>query len=312
MRITSTMAETRDLYGVAPVGLVPTLGFLHEGHVALLEAARDECGTVVMSVFVNPLQFNDAADLERYPRNLERDVELARDAGVDMVFAPSVEEMFPVPVATVVSVAALGERMEGPNRPGHFDGVATVVTKLLAGLRPDRAYFGKKDAQQLAIIRRLAVDLSLPAVIVPRPTVREPDGLALSSRNVFMTPEHRHAALALSRGLMEAADVAEAGERNGRVLERIAWESMANAAGVDPEYAEVATVRDVSAVAELAEDAFLAVAARVGEVRLIDNVHFEVNADSIVADRGILLDWPSVLYSQDPHYEEGQHDAARG
>lgn len=311
MRITSTMAETREQYAAASVGLVPTLGFLHEGHVALLEAARAECDTVVMSVFVNPLQFNDAADLERYPRNLERDVELARDAGVDMVFAPSRDEMYPLPVATVVSVPSLSERMEGPHRPGHFAGMATVVTKLLAGLQPHRAYFGKKDAQQLAIIRRLAIDLSLPTVIVARPTVREADGLALSSRNVFMSPGHREAALALSRGLMAAADAAEAGERDTRSLERLVWKVMVDAAGVDPEYAEMATVRDVASLERLDEDAFLAVAARVGEVRLIDNVHFDVDSDSVTADRGIPLERPSVLYSQDPRPGEGQDDAAR-
>ncbi len=305
------MEETRSLYGGTPVGLVPTLGFLHEGHVALLEAAREECGTVVMSVFVNPLQFNDAADLERYPRNLERDVELAREAGVDMVFAPATDQMYPLPVETVVSVPLLSERMEGPHRPGHFSGMATVVTKLLAGLRPDRAYFGKKDAQQLAIIRRLGIDLSLPTVIVPRPTIREVDGLALSSRNVFLSPAQREAALALSRGLMATADAAEGGERDVRALERLVWSMMDGAPGVDPEYAEMATLRDVAELEHLDRDSFLAVAARVGPVRLIDNVHFEVGRDGIVADRGIPLERPSVLYSQDPQSAEGDNDAAR-
>lgn len=298
MRITSTMAETRELYGEAPVGLVPTLGFLHEGHEALLETARAECGTVAMTVFVNPLQFNVASDLERYPRDLERDVELARDAGVDMVFAPSLEEMFRVPVATTVSVSPLAETMEGAHRPGHFAGVATVVTKLLAGLRPDRAYFGKKDAQQLAIIRRMVGDLSIPTTIVPHPTVREADGLALSSRNVFLTEAGRAAARSLSRGLMAAADAAEAGERSGRALEEIVLDTIALANGVVPEYAELASVRDVERLDSVDVDCFLAVAARVGDVRLIDNVHLDVNADGVVADRGILLDRPSVLYSQ--------------
>jgi len=292
------MAETRELYAGAPVGLVPTLGYLHEGHVALLETARQECGTLAMSVFVNPLQFNDPADLERYPRDLERDVELARDAGVDMVFAPTQEEMYPLPVETVVSVPKLGELMEGAHRPGHFNGVATVVAKLLAGLRPDRAYFGKKDAQQLAIIRRMAVDLSLPTEIVAHSTVRENDGLALSSRNVFLSDEHRTAALALSRGLMAAADAAEAGEREGRTLELIAWRALEEAAGVTPNYVALATTRDVDPIETLTVDAFLAVAARVGELRLIDNVHFEVDPDGVTADRGILLRQPSVLYSE--------------
>lgn len=297
MRITATMAETRELYAAAPIGLVPTLGYLHEGHVALLEAARADCGTLVMSVFVNPLQFNDPADLERYPRDLERDVELAREAGVDMVFAPQAEEMYPLPVETVVSVPALAKRMEATHRPGHFEGVATVVTKLLTGLRPDRAYFGKKDAQQLAIVRRLAVDLSIPSTIVAHPTVREPDGLALSSRNVFLSGEDRAAALALSRGLLAAAAAAEAGERSARTLEETVRDVMERAEGVEPEYAEMATMRDVAPIDTLTEDAFLAVAARVGAVRLIDNMHLEVNPDGIVADRGILLERPSMLYS---------------
>ena len=297
MRITSTMAETRELYAEAPVGLVPTLGFLHEGHVALLEAARAECGTVAMTVFVNPLQFNEAGDLERYPRNLERDVELAREAGVDMVFAPADEEMYPLPVATTVSVGPLTERMEGAHRPGHFDGVATVVAKLLAGLRPDRAYFGKKDAQQLAMIRRMVTDLSIPTTIVAHPTVREADGLALSSRNVFLSEAQRAAARALSRGLMAAADAAEAGERSARALEEIVLDTIALANGVVPEYAEVASVRDVARMEAVDADCFLAVAARVGDVRLIDNVHLDVNLDGVVADRGILLERPSVLYS---------------
>ncbi|NND01172.1 MAG: pantoate--beta-alanine ligase [Acidimicrobiia bacterium] len=298
MRITSSMAETRELYADAPVGLVPTMGFLHEGHVALLEAARAECGTVAMTVFVNPLQFNEAVDLERYPRDLERDVELAREAGVDMVFAPSTEEMYPLPVATTVSVAPLTERMEGAHRPGHFEGVATVVTKLLAGLRPDRAYFGKKDAQQLATIRRLVVDLSIPTTVVAHPTVRESDGLALSSRNVFLSATDRKAALALSRGLMVAADAAEAGERSGRGLEEIVLDTLAAAGGVEAEYAELASARDVARLDSVTEDCFLAVAASVGDVRLIDNVHLDVNPDGVLADRGILLDRPSVLYSQ--------------
>lgn len=298
MRITSTMGETRDLYAGAPVGLVPTLGYLHEGHIALLETARRECGTVAMTVFVNPLQFNEAADLERYPRDLERDVEIAREAGADVVFAPPIEEMFPLPMATRVSVSSLTERMEGAHRPGHFEGVATIVAKLLAGMRPDRAYFGKKDAQQLAMIRRMVVDLSIPTTIVPHPTVREPDGLALSSRNVFLSEADRQAALALSSGLMAAADAAEAGERSARALEEIALDSIAFADGAVAEYAEVASVRDVARLDAVDQDCFLALAARVGEVRLIDNVHFEVGPDGVVADRGILLDRPSMLYSQ--------------
>lgn len=298
MRITATMAETRQLYGPGPVGVVPTLGFLHEGHVSLLEAARAECGTVAMTVFVNPLQFNEPADLERYPRDLERDVELARNAGVDLVFAPADDAMYPLPPATRVNVTALAARMEGIHRPGHFEGVATVVTKLLAGLMPDRVYFGKKDAQQLAIIRRLVVDLSIPTEVVARPTIRESDGLALSSRNVFLSAAQRRSALAISRSLMVAADSAEAAERSARALEDIVFDTLAATDGVDPEYAEVASASDVEHLDVIDQDCFLAVAARVGDVRLIDNVHLGVNPDGVLADRGILLDRPSVLYSQ--------------
>lgn len=298
VRITATMAETRDLYAAAPIGLVPTLGFLHEGHVALLEAARRDCGTVAMTVFVNPLQFNEESDLERYPRDLQHDVELARSAGVDLVFAPETAEMYPVPAATRVRVDPLAARMEGVHRPGHFTGVATVVAKLLAGLRPDRAYFGKKDAQQLAIIRRLVLDLSIPTTIVPHPTVREPDGLALSSRNVFLSAEERESALALYRALMLAGDAAEAGERSAPALQSLVMDAVAAVDGVTLEYAEVATVRDVAPVDTLGEDSFLAVAGRVGDVRLIDNIHLDVDADIVTADRGILLERPSVLYSR--------------
>ena len=297
MKITSTMADTRRAYGAAPVGLVPTLGYLHEGHVALLEAARGDCAMVVMTVFVNPLQFNDPADFARYPQDLDRDVAIAERAGVDLVFAPSLEEMFPVPAETVVSVPKLGELMEGAHRPGHFDGVATVVAKLLAGLRPDRAYFGKKDAQQLAVIRRLVADLSIPTTVVAHPTVRESDGLALSSRNVFLAAADRAAALSLSRGLMAAADAAEAGEREGRTLERIAWRELELTTGVTPDYVALATTSDVDPLERLTVDAFLAVAARVGGIRLIDNVHFDVAGDTVVADRGIPLEGRSMLYS---------------
>lgn len=297
MIVTATMAETRRHYVVEPVGLVPTMGFLHEGHVALLEAARSDCALVVMSHFVNPLQFNQAADLERYPRDFERDAVIAEEAGVDVIFAPTVEEMYPRPTATRVTVDDLADRMEGEYRPGHFSGVATVVAKLLAGLQPHRAYFGRKDAQQLAIIKRVVADLSIPTVIVPHSTVRESDGLALSSRNVLLDTSHREDALSLSRGLMAAADAAEAGERSARALEEIVLDHIALATSATPQYSELATVADVARADTLAEDSFLAVAAVVGDIRLIDNVHLDVHPEGVTADRGIHLERPSVLYS---------------
>jgi pantoate--beta-alanine ligase len=271
------------------VGLVPTMGFLHEGHLACASAVRSGSDCVVMSIFVNPLQFNDPRDLERYPRSMERDLELARGAGVDVVFAPPIEEMYPEPPLTRVSVSVVAEGMEGLHRPGHFDGVATVVTKLFVGLRPDRAAFGRKDAQQLAVVKRLTADLSLGVEIVEVPTVREHDGLALSSRNVFI--EDRKAALGLSRGLLLAADAALAGERSATTLEEIAGQT-ASRAGATVEYATLADTRTARRIPALDRAAFLAIAARVGSVRLIDNVVLEPDG---TADRGTRLDGPSIL-----------------
>jgi pantoate--beta-alanine ligase len=274
------------------------MGFLHEGHVSLLEAARRECDHVVMSLFVNPLQFNEASDLERYPRDLDRDAAIAAAAGADVVLAPSMEAMYPVwPPATVVTVSGPTRELEGARRPGHFDGVATVVTKLFAGVGADRAYFGRKDAQQLAVVRAMARDLSFPIEIRGMPIVREADGLALSSRNVFLEPAARDAALSLSRGLMAAAGAVEAGERRVDDLVGLVSQSMADAPGVEPEYVAVADQEHVVVREVLDRPSFLAVAARVGNVRLIDNVHLDVNENGeFTADRGVRLSTRSILY----------------
>ena len=271
------------------VGLVPTMGYLHEGHLACVAAVRPSSDCVVMSIFVNPLQFNDPGDLVRYPRSLERDLDLAERGRVDIVFAPSVEAMYPEPPLTRVTVAEVAAGLEGAARPGHFDGVATVVAKLFAGLRPDRAAFGRKDAQQLAVVKRLVSDLSFPVRIVEVPTLREHDGLALSSRNVFVAD--RKAALGLSRGLFLAADAAEAGERSGAILEEIAGRT-ASRAGAIVEYAALADAATAQRTSVLDRTAFLAIAARVGSVRLIDNVVLEPDG---TADRGTRLDGPSIL-----------------
>lgn len=281
------VAARRAMAGT--VGMVPTMGYLHEGHLACATAVRATSDCVVMSIFVNPLQFNDPSDLARYPRSWDRDLALAEVAGVDVVFAPSVEEMYPEPPLTKVTVSGVTEGMEGSRRPGHFDGVATVVAKLFAGIRPDFAAFGRKDAQQLAVVKRLVHDLSFPVAIVEVPTVRESDGLALSSRNVFIT--NRKAALGLSRGLFLAADSAGAGERSGPILEEIAGRT-ASRAGAVVEYAELADARTAHRIPTLDRIAFLAIAARVGEVRLIDNVVLEPDG---TADRGTRLDGPSIL-----------------
>lgn len=292
MEIVVRMAEARGRYR-GTVGLVPTMGYFHEGHLALMERARAECDTVVVSVFVNPLQFNDPADLARYPRDLDRDASMAAGVGVDVLFAPDVGEMFPEPPRARVVVSGLTERMEGPNRPGHFDGVATVVAKLFAGLRPDLAYFGRKDAQQLAVVRRMAADLGFPLSVVGCPVVREPDGLALSSRNVFLTQADRRAALGLSRGLLAAAGAVGRGEREGAVLERVVAE---HAGEIGFEYVELASQDTVERLPVLDRPAFLGVAARVGAVRLIDNFAFDPDPDGdFVTDLGVRLGRPSML-----------------
>ena len=295
MRITKTFSETR-MVATGQIGLVPTMGFLHEGHLSLIEAARDTNDTVVMSLFVNPLQFDREEDLARYPRDLERDVGLAAAAGADIVFAPKLEEMYPGEQLTRVIVNRLSDEMEGPNRPGHFEGVATAVAKLLAGVRPDRSYFGRKDAQQLAIVKRMAAELSFPGSIVGVPIVRERDGLALSSRNIFLSPQERQDALALNRGLTAAADAAERGERAASSLINSVYAEIGAVSDLSVEYVTLASQDLVQPIDELDRPAFLALAAWSGETRLIDNVHLDRSDDGFFADRGTRLRTESVLY----------------
>jgi len=293
VRVTATFAETRAAArGVT--ALVPTMGFLHEGHLSLVEAARERADTVVVTLFVNPLQFNDDSDLECYPRDEARDAALAEAAGGDLLFAPPLVEMYPVPPVTRVSLPALSAELEGPYRPGHLDGVAVVVAKLYAGLAPDLAFFGRKDAQQLALVTRLAADLSFPVEVIGCPTVREQDGLALSSRNVFLPAGDRAAVLSISRGLMAAADAAGAGERSGAVLEGIVAGELEAAGLARPDYVALADAAAVARIPVLDRPAFLAVAVRAGLVRLIDNVRLEPDG---TADRGRWLEGPSILYT---------------
>lgn len=294
MKVTTTFAETRAA-GRGVTALVPTMGFLHEGHLSLIEAARRRADTVLVSLFVNPLQFNVEADLDRYPRDAERDAALAEEAGGDLLFAPSPEEMYPLPPASRVSVPALSAELEGRHRPGHLDGVAVVVVKLYAGLAPHLAFFGRKDAQQLALVTRLAADLSFPVEVIGCSTVREQDGLALSSRNVFLPSADREAALSISRGLMAAADAAEAGERSGAALEDIAAGEMEEAGLALPDYVALADAAAAARIPVLDRPAFLAAAVRVGPVRLIDNVWLEPDG---TADRGRRLRGPSILYAR--------------
>jgi pantoate--beta-alanine ligase len=245
-----TIAELRAVLARhTAIGLVPTMGAFHEGHLSLIRAARDECETVVVSVFVNPAQFVAGEDFERYPRDEARDERLAEEAGVDVLFAPSADELYPPGYQTWVEVEELGAILEGVHRPGHFRGVATICCKLFNIVRPERAYFGQKDAQQVAVVRRMARDLNLDVEIRALPTVRDPDGLALSSRNVYLSPEERAKALALSRAL------ATRDPELARALLN----------GLEVDYLEVADF----------EPRVLAAAVRVGKTRLIDNVVLE-------------------------------------
>jgi len=256
---------------VGRVGLVPTMGALHAGHAALIDAARALCDSVVVSVFVNPMQFNQAADLERYPRPIEADVELCRAHGVDLVWNPEVTTMYPDRTPQVwITAGELADQLEGPNRPGHFDGVLTVVSKLFNAVRPDAAFFGEKDYQQLTLIRRMVADLDVKVQIEPITTVREPDGLALSSRNVFLSADERRSALSLSRALQAGRD--EAG--SAIAVLNAAHAVLSAAEGVKVDYLELRSV-DLGP-APSSGPARLLVAATIGDTRLIDNVAVEL------------------------------------
>jgi pantoate--beta-alanine ligase len=283
-----TVAEVRAAVAAArsegrTIGLVPTMGALHAGHLALAHAARRRC-FVVMSIFVNPTQFNDGADLAAYPRDEQLDAELAHDAGVDVLFVPSVEEVYPPGFSTTVSVAVVTEPLEGAHRgAAHFDGVTTVVTKLLNMVGPDVAFFGQKDAQQAVVVKRLVRDLDLPVTIEVCPTVREPDGLALSSRNARLSAEDRSRAVALSRALEAAREALAAGERSpGAVVAAARAELLRE--GVEPEYLELVDAPTLAPVGAIGVDAgsqelLVAVAARIGGTRLIDNALVRVRPD---------------------------------
>lgn len=253
------------------VGFVPTMGYLHDGHASLMRAADRDCDVVVTSIFVNPLQFAPTEDLASYPRDLEGDTRLAEANGVDVLFVPDVAEMYPVPVATTVSVAGVSSGLEGRTRPTHFDGVATVVTKLFSIVGACRAYFGEKDFQQLAVVRRLALDLSLPVDVIGCPTARADDGLALSSRNVYLSPEERAAAPVLHRALVLGQRAIAEGERDPAVVRRLMADHIATEPLAELDYAEVVDAATFEVPDPLAGTLRLLVAARFGTARLIDN-----------------------------------------
>ena len=253
------------------VGLVPTMGALHRGHLALVEAARRDCRRVVASLFVNPKQFGPREDFAAYPRDEAADLAKFREGGVDLVFAPTVEEMYPHGFATTVQLGGFGEVLEGAHRAGHFDGVSTVVSKLLLQCLPDAAYFGEKDYQQLLVVRRMARDLDIPVRIEGVPTVREPDGLALSSRNVYLSPEERQTAPLLHRVLTDtAAAIAAAPASVPANLDKAL--AALRQAGFAPDYLDMRDAADLSSMTALDRPARLLVAARLGRTRLIDNI----------------------------------------
>jgi pantoate--beta-alanine ligase len=253
-----------------PVGLVPTMGFFHDGHLSLMRAARETNATVVVSLFVNPAQFGPNEDLEAYPRDEARDLALAEAEGVDMVFAPSVEEVYPAGFSTTVEVEGLTEPLDGAARPGHFKGVTTIVTKLLNMVGPDAAYFGQKDAQQALVIRKLVSDLNMPVRIEVCPTIRESDGLALSSRNAYLNDEERERAAGLSRALRAAELAVEQGRIDADAVIAAARREL-DEAGIEPEYLELRSATDLTPAERVNGSTLLAVAARVGRARLIDN-----------------------------------------
>lgn len=261
------------------VGFVPTMGYLHEGHASLLRKARAQSGLVVLSIFVNPLQFGPGEDFERYPRNTERDLQLAEAAGVDLVFMPSVSEMYPAPTRTTVSVTGLTSRLCGASRPGHFDGVATVVSKLFHIVQPDQAFFGLKDAQQVAVIEQMVQDLNLDIEIVPCPILREADGLAMSSRNVYLSEEERKQAIVLSQSLQKAKAYVESHATfTPQELESLVSQHLATASLAIIDYVEVLAYPTLEPFenSHHTDSIIIALAVKFGKTRLIDNLILQV------------------------------------
>ncbi len=293
MKTLTTVAEVRQACDAARaaggrVGLVPTMGFFHVGHRSLMDAARRENDFVVVSLFVNPSQFGPNEDLASYPRDLAGDTVLAIEAGVDALFVPAVEEMYPTGGSrTTVHVSGLTEGMCGASRPGHFDGVTTVVAKLFAIVGPSRAYFGRKDFQQVAVVRRMARDLDLPVEVVGCPLVREADGLARSSRNVYLTAQERAVAPELHATLLAAAAAVRSGERSAAALVDLVQSRVAHHPELHLEYVEIRDVDDLAPLETVRGEFVIALAARAGRARLIDNVVVAIDGDAMTVDDGV-------------------------
>jgi pantoate--beta-alanine ligase len=274
MKIVTAIAELRKTRAAfsKPLGLVPTMGYLHEGHLSLVRRARAECASVVVSIFVNPTQFSANEDLSAYPRDLDRDLDLLSAEGVDLVWTPTEDEIYPTGYQTWVTVDNLSQILEGLHRPGHFRGVTTVVAKLFNSVHPDKAYFGQKDAQQVVVIQRMTEDLNFPLEVVVCPTVREPDGLAMSSRNTYLDPKQREAATVLYRSLSAAAQSFKAGERDAEVLRNRMSELLATEPLAQPQYVSVADPDTLEEFNGSVERALFSMAVYFGKTRLIDNI----------------------------------------
>lgn len=274
MRVVETVSEIKSLREAmkGTVGIVPTMGFLHEGHMSLIRRAREDNPNVIVSIFVNPTQFGPSEDFDRYPRNIERDLEMLRDEKVDVVFNPPASEIYPPDFNDWVEMdGPLTERLEGASRPGFFRGVCTVVARLFRIIEPDRAYFGQKDAQQLRVIREMVSRLKLGVKIVPMPIVREPDGLAMSSRNAYLSPGERAHALALSRALREARRIVSEGEKEAERVRSAMRDVMEAELGVITDYVSVADEKTLEELDTVNRPALALVAAQIGPTRLIDN-----------------------------------------
>lgn len=277
MKVITTVADMRRLRAtlIEPVGLAPTMGYLHDGHLSLIRKARNDNQTVVVSIFINPTQFGPGEDLERYPRDIERDLKLLKKEGVDVVFAPPVAEMYPPHFNSWVEVGNLTNRLEGACRPGHFRGVATVVARLFDIIQPNRAYFGQKDAQQALVVKKMVTDLSMNLEVVVLPTVREPDGLAMSSRNRYLDPEERQAATALYRALTLAQELWSRGELDAQRLRR----AMTGLIQKEPlaviDYVSIADAGTLEELDEIVAPALVSLAVKIGGTRLIDNIVLE-------------------------------------
>lgn len=254
------------------LGFVPTMGALHDGHASLVRASRGQCQATAVSIFVNPLQFGPTEDLDKYPRTLERDSKLLQELGVDVLYAPTASEMYPAGATTYVEVSGISDRLDGASRPGHFRGVATVVAKLFEIVRPERAFFGQKDAAQVAVLRRMIRDLDLDVQLIVCPIVREKDGLAMSSRNAYLRVDERKQALILNRSLMRVQHVADSGERDVEKLVEVGKSVLAEEPAARLDYFAIVDPDTLQPVSDIAGGALVAVAAYVGATRLIDNI----------------------------------------